>query len=167
MADGKLNHCVSLVNKADILTLIIASLKDELETCLAAAKAASSAATDPDSKAENKYDTRSLEASYLARGQALRVAELEEALHAFNSMTVRRFDTDDGAALSALVSVKADGAESHYFLAPSAGGTEVQYEGHEIMVITPGSPLGQKLMGRKPGDQVSLPMGHALVTGVR
>ena len=166
MAAGKPNHCVSLVNKADILTQIIASLKEELETCLTAAKAASSAATDPDSKAENKYDTRSLEASYLARGQALRVAELQETLHAFQTLSLRRFERDDPINLSALVTLKSEDGESNYFLASAAGGTEIQHAGHEVMVITPASPLGQKLMGKTIGDSVSLPAGKASVSAV-
>ncbi|MDB6116478.1 MAG: hypothetical protein JWO08_259 [Verrucomicrobiaceae bacterium] len=151
------------MNKQDILSQIIDSLRAELDTCLNAAKAASSAATDPDSKAENKYDTRSLEASYLARGQAFRVGELQDAVHAFETLNVRRFDETDVAGLGALVTLKTESEESHYFLGPAAGGTEV----HDVMVITPGSPLGQKLMGRKAGDKVPMPGGQALVVAVQ
>jgi len=155
------------VNKQAILTLILDSLRAELDTCLNAAKAASAAATDPDSKAENKYDTRSLEASYLARGQAQRVGELQEAVHAFESLNPRRFEVGDAAALGALVGLKTDAEESFYFLGPAAGGTEVQHEGREVLVITPASPLGQKLMGRKLGDKVPMPVGQAVVSEVR
>ena len=156
-----------MVNKQDILSQIISSLTAELDTCLNAAKAASAAATDPDSKAENKYDTRSLEASYLARGQAQRVAELQEALHAFETLNVRRFDAGHAASLSALITVKTEDGESHYFLGPAAGGTEIQHAGHEVMVITPGSPLGQKLTGRTVGDKVQMPVGQGIVSAVR
>ena len=155
------------MNKQAILQQIIDSLRAELETCLNAARAASSAATDPDSKAENKYDTRSLEASYLARGQALRVGELQEALHAFETLNVRRFDAGDAAGLSALVTLKTEDGESHYFLGPAAGGTEVRHDGQEVMVITPGSPLGQKLMGRAVGNTVQMPVGQGIVSAMQ
>ena len=96
------------MNKQALLDQIRAVLQSELDTCLSAAKASSAAATDPDSKAENKYDTCSLEASYLARGQALRVAEIQEGLHAFAALHVRRFEAGDAAGLSALVTLKTD-----------------------------------------------------------
>lgn len=156
-----------IVNKQAILTQIIDSLRAELDTCLNAARAASAAATDPDSKAENKYDTRSLEASYLARGQAQRVGELQEAVHAFETLNLRRFEDGDAVGLGALVGLKNDNGESFYFLGPAAGGTEVQHEGSEVLVITPASPLGQKLVGRKTGDKVPMPAGHAVVNAVR
>ncbi len=155
------------MNKQALLDQIRAVLQSELDTCLSAAKASSAAATDPDSKAENKYDTRSLEASYLARGQAQRVAEIQEALHAFATLHVRRFEPGDAASLGALVTLKSDDSESFYLLAPAAGGTEVNHEDQEVLVITPGSPLGQKLMGRKQGDKVVVPAGQAVVTKVR
>jgi transcription elongation GreA/GreB family factor len=34
-----------------------------------------------------------------------------------------------------------------------SGGLEVEYKGSEIMVITPHSPLGQQLMGKKAGQR--------------
>ena len=154
------------MNKQAIISQIIASLRTELDTCLSAARSASAAATDPDSKAENKYDTRSLEASYLARGQAQRVGELQEALHAFETLSLRRFETGDAIGLGALVTLKGDDGESHYFIGPNAGGTEIQHKGHEVLVITPGSPLGQKLMAKTVGDRVAMPVGQAEVGGV-
>ena len=42
-----------------------------------------------------------------------------------------------------------------YFLAPRGGGTEVRYGRRDILVITPQSPLGQQLLGRRKGDRIS------------
>jgi len=144
------------VNKVDILKKIIAALKRELDTSLAAAHAASAAASDPDSKAENKYDTRTLEASYLARGQALRVAELQDALRVYEVLTPRPFRADEAVGIGALVILESPDGLSFYFIGPSAGGTEVEHEGREIIVITPSAPLGQKLMGRFQGANITL-----------
>ena len=151
------------MNKSHILTEIIASLRAELHTCLQAARATAAAATDPDSKAENKYDTRSLEASYLARGQAQRVAELQEDLSAFEALGLRSFEPGDVISVGALVTLKSADHESYYFFGPAAGGTEILSEGCEVMVFTRSSPLGQRLAGRKVGDVVTLPMGQARV----
>ena len=76
----------AFMTKSAVLAAILAHLEIELEALLKGAKASFAAATDPDSKAENKYDTRTLEASYVARGQAQRVTELQEALHAFGAL---------------------------------------------------------------------------------
>lgn len=49
--------------------------------------------------------------------------------------------------------------QSLYFLSPRAGGTEINHEDREILVITPQSPLGQQLIGRKQGDALKLLIG--------
>lgn len=140
------------MNKQAILDQIIATLSTELAALTRAANVAFAAATDPDSKAENKYDTRSLEASYVARGQAQRVVELQEAVQAFKAMSGNELDASDPAGLGSLVTLQVEGQNSHFFIATHAGGTEVNQDGQEIYVITPASPLGQKLMGRRLGD---------------
>jgi len=58
------------MNKSDLLTQIIASLQESLEALQNTARASHAEATHESSKPENKYDTRGLEAAYLAGGQA-------------------------------------------------------------------------------------------------
>ena len=53
------------------------------------------------------------------------------------------------------------GEPSIYFLGPRAGGTEVIHDRKEILVITPQSPLGEQLLGKKAGDQPQLNIGGA------
>lgn len=154
----------SSVLKQDILDSILAALTLELEALTRGARASFAAATDPDSKAENKYDTRTLEASYVARGQAQRVAELDAALHGFRSLSGNEWPPASPIATGALITLRAPAGESeHYFLGPGAGGTEVRNEGREILVITPNSPLGQKLLGRRAGDRLEVRPGRQAV----
>ena len=156
------------MNKQLILDQIVATLSAELAALTRAANTAFAAATDPDSKAENKYDTRSLEASYVARGQAQRVAELQEAVHAFSAMSGQDFSEDSVIGLGSLVTLQTNSQTSHYFIATHAGGTEVEHEGNEVFVITPASPLGQKLMGRRTEDIIEMRAGlSAKVVAVR
>jgi hypothetical protein len=68
------------MNKADLYQTLIDQLQQELATVTAAAKSSFATATSDAHHAEGKYDTFSLETSYLARGQAKRVAELHDAL---------------------------------------------------------------------------------------
>ena len=139
-----------------------------MELYFKAAKTAHAEATDPQSKAENKYDTRGLEASYLARGQSRQAAETEDAIAQITAMPLREFAAADPIDLGAVVVLepasKAKGpgkgaATAVYFLAPKAGGTEVEHEGVEVTVITPQSPLGLQLVGRRVGHRVVIGSG--------
>jgi transcription elongation GreA/GreB family factor len=147
------------VNKPAVLAQFLAVLKAELAALTRAAQGAFAAATDPDSKAENKYDTRTLEASYVARGQAKRVTELQEAVRAFEALSGNELTADAAITLGALVSLETPEETAHYFIGPFAGGTEIMHEGSEIVVITPASALGQKLIGKREGDAIALRPG--------
>lgn len=65
--------------------MLVAALINELrlryDRAVSALSGAREAATGADTKAENKYDTRGLEASYLAAGQAEQADDLSRALH--------------------------------------------------------------------------------------
>lgn len=144
------------MNKHTVLKAIIAKLGEELQTYLNAADASRAEATHESSKAENKYDTRGLEASYLARGQSRQIAELEAALIEFQKLGSREFKDGESMDIGALVELEQDRERSFYFIGPRAGGTEVEFDGQEILVITPQSPLGSQLVGKMEGDQLKL-----------
>jgi transcription elongation GreA/GreB family factor len=63
--------------------------------------------------------------------------------------------------VGALVELEHGGENSIYFVGPRAGGTEVLHDKKEILVITPQSPLGEQLMGKKSGDKSQLTFGGA------
>ena len=144
------------MNKRAIIQKITAKLVSELEIYFRAAQFSRAEATHESNKAENKYDTRGLEASYLARGQSKQAAELEAAIAEFEQLGARKFAVGDAIAVGALVELEHGGESSFYFLGPRAGGTEVLHDRKEILVITPQSPLGEQLVGKKSGDQPQL-----------
>lgn len=150
------------MTKDHALTLILARLEQDLDLASRAAQAAHEAATHEESVAENKYDTRGLEASYLAAGQARRVEELRLALQRYRALRLRPFDAARGIELSALVRLSDDrGGEQTLFLGPDAAGLRIADESGSFMVITPHSPLGQRLLGRDAGDEIELQLGAA------
>ncbi len=144
------------MNKRAIIQKIIAKLVDELEVYFRAAQFSRAEATHESNKAENKYDTRGLEASYLARGQSKQAAELEAAIAEYEKMAVKKFTADDAIVIGALVELECGGEKLFYFFGPRAGGTEVLHDKKEVLVITPQSPLGEQLMGKKQGDEPQL-----------
>lgn len=144
------------MNKRALIEKIVAKLTSELEVYFRAAQNSRAEATHEQSKAESKYDTRGLEASYLARGQSKQAAELETAIADFQKMDARKFTDGEAIGLGALVELEITGEKSFYFIGPRAGGTEVLYGKEEILVITPQSPLGAQLMEKKSGDRPPL-----------
>jgi len=151
--------------KADLIEQIRQKLKAQLDQLCSAAREAHAAATDPGSKAESKYDTRSLEASYLAVGQARHVEELAMALSHFENLRPLDFEPYQAIDAGALVELKTTGGRSKFLLVPSAGGLEIGEGADVITLLSPESPLYQNLLGRYVGDVLDVPA--ATVLGLR
>jgi hypothetical protein len=138
--------------KDGLLEAVRAELKARFERLTRAAREAHAAATDPGSKAEGKYDTRSLEASYLAAGQARQVEELAADVELFEKVALPEFGMEGEIAAGALVEVEMNGESAWYLLAPGAGGLEVEWEGREVTLLTPSSALYRTLLGMRSGE---------------
>jgi hypothetical protein len=100
------------MTKRELIQNFIAYLEDELQTLTAAAKATYEAATHEESKPENQYDTRALEASYLAGAQAQRVSEIQDILRLFQTLEFKTFTSHDRVLSTALVEVAIDDKKS-------------------------------------------------------
>jgi hypothetical protein len=94
------------MNKKQIIKLFIDQISEELNSMKSAALNTYSEATQEESKAENKYDTRGLEASYLAGAQAKRVEELQAVLAVFKNFPLKNFNDEDRISLTALIEVQ-------------------------------------------------------------
>src|SRR5436309_6605585 len=125
------------MKKSTLIERIIEALHDSLAVLEKAARAAHEQATHESSKAENKYDTRGLEAAYLAGGQARQAREILESIKVYESLPVKEFGSEAPIELSAMVELETEGAIGWYFIGPRSGGLEVEYQGTEAMVITP------------------------------
>ena len=146
------------VDKRAIVAAVRETIRAEIAAAASAARDAAVAATHEEARPENDKDTRGLEASYLARGQAARVSELELADNALEFLVLRDLREGDAVALGALVELEAEvGARVAYFVAPAGGGTRVRVSGAEVQVVSPQSPVGRALVGRAAGDVVELP----------
>ena len=146
--------------KQALVKKIVTALTAELGRYAKAARAAHAEATDPQSKAEHKYDTRGLEAAYLAGGQARKVAEVEDSIVQFQKLKLLEFTEQMPIDLSALVLVELRGGANWYFVGPRAGGLELVHDKEEITVITPLSPLGEQLMEKTQGAKFKFGAGR-------
>ena len=142
--------------KKKILGLVVESLEKDLQVLTHAAQVAREAATHEESKAEDKYDTRGLEASYLAGAQAKRAAEIQELIRYYHFMDLPDFSKDSTVAATALVELEASGKKLLCFVVPKGGGLTVQLGSVPVQVITPVSRLGEELIGRSVEDEFEL-----------
>jgi hypothetical protein len=146
------------MNKTALLRAVIAELENDLIRQQAANKQASAGATDGEARAETKWDTCGLESSYLARGHALQFKALVAELDDLRTFMIPVF-TGLPVGLGALIETELDKEKMLCFLLPCAGGTEVSFEGRNVSVITPSSPVGAALLDKKRGDKFSFRAG--------
>jgi transcription elongation GreA/GreB family factor len=151
------------MNKAQLVKQIITSLTESLGVLEKAARASHEEATHESSKADSKYDTRGLEAAYLAGGQARQAREILDSIKVYETLVTRDFASGEPIELTALVELDADDTHSTYFIGPKNGGLEIKHRRKEIMVISPQSPLGQNLVGRKAGQRWTAKLGGSTV----
>jgi hypothetical protein len=147
------------MNKPDLLRALCESLEGEIARATDTAERTRAGAIHEEAKPENDKDTRALETSYLARGQAQRVVDLQEALRLVKFMVVRDFGAEDAIDISALVELEADAQTRWYWLAAAGGGRTLTVEGVEVDVITPQAPLGRALLGRFTDEEFVLRAG--------
>lgn len=143
------------MTKERLVQKIIATLSADLAVLSTAARSAHEAATHEECLPDNKYDTTALEASYIAQGQANRAQDIRVALESYRTLALHNFDDDAPIRLTALVTLEdGEGGVRRLFIGPQGGGMKIPADTTEIVVITPASPLGRALLGKRTGDEV-------------
>ena len=147
------------MNRTDVIRAIIQELESQLETATAASRQAAETATDEESKAETKWDTQGLEASYLAAGQAEQARVIGESIQTLNGFLSELPDAQGRVMAGTLVECELGGIRDWFFLSPVGGGLEIEAGGTDVTVITPQSPLGSRILGKERGAAFTLPNG--------
>ena len=139
-----------------IIDQIIEKLRKELDLLATVSRDLHADASNEQNKAEDKYDTRGLETAYLASAQARQATEIEQALNEYQGLELKEYSKDSPIGPTALVELQCLETRTLYFIGPKSGGLEIKSGDKEIVVITPESPLGSQMIGKKVGDLVSL-----------
>ncbi len=145
------------MTKNDVIPALIAQQESRIAVLKSALAETTENASGEETRSEGKYDTRAIEAAYLASAQRKQLALAEESLARFRAFDFPAFAFDDEIAPGALVEVDQEGEICFYLLGPTAGGLITEYLGCELTVITPESRLFGELVGRKPGDTIEHP----------
>src|SRR6476620_7098690 len=116
---------IRLPAKQSLKDELVGHLEGSLKSLERAHQASREAATHEEAKPENDKDTRALEQSYVARGQALRIEEVRAGLADVRATPVAPFPDGRPAALGALVLVDENERRRSLFLFPYGGGVEL------------------------------------------
>jgi transcription elongation GreA/GreB family factor len=138
-------------SKAVLKEQLVSALSADLAVRERAYQTAREAATHQEAKPENDKDTRALEQSYLARGEAVRLEQQRAALAEVQAMPVDAFDGASPVRVGALVTTGDGAGQTQVWIAQHGGGTRLA-EG-AVLVVTPKSPLGRALLGGRTGDE--------------
>lgn len=148
-----------MTNKNKIFEKIIIKVTKEVAVLERAMKSAHEDATHSETKQEGKYDTRAIEAGYLAGAQAERARILKSNLDLLIKLKDSNLPKSGKAKIGSCVCLENEdnpGDKRYYVIIPLIAGVEVEIDGKTYMSLTPESALGKKLIGRAVEDNLVL-----------
>ena len=152
-------------SKQDLIQFVLKTLEQDLDVLRKAALETHKNSTSDESKSEGKYDTRGLEASYLAEAQASQVVQLEQNIAKLKQVETGDLNGDEPITSGAMIVVSTDDDDLAYLVLPAGGGMQLESQGLDFTVITPDSPIGSVLIGKNVGAQIELPQhGSAFIS---
>src|SRR5262245_66452187 len=111
--------------KLDLVQRLLSALRAERDEADRLARETAEAANHPEARPENDKDTRKLELSYLAQGQAARARELESTIATLVARPPRSFAPGDAIALGALVTLESVEKVERVLICAGGGGTSI------------------------------------------
>jgi hypothetical protein len=117
-----------------IISLDLASAKES-------AQSTKSLANSEEFKAESKWDTRGIEAGYLAGAQERRIKEIELEILSLNNLKDNLFTRESIGIGSLVVTDKIN-----YFITPLTGGLKLELNNKLIQIVSLSSPIALKLI---------------------
>ncbi len=142
--------------KEQILHQLIQNLESELNQAIEASESTSAYTKADDMKQEGKYDTRAIEAGYLAGAQKRRVEEIKQEIGMLKALEVKKFRVDDEVSVGALVELELNTKVQKFFITPASGGSIINVQSNPVMIISTFSPIGDACLGLKVGDTFEL-----------
>jgi len=135
------------IEKEEIVKTLKAELKQKLELAQASLETATKSARSTEMKSESKWDTRGIEAGYLASAQKKRVTEIESEVAAIEKMKII---PQKQVAVGALA--KTDLFKEPLFFTEFTGGIKLKINQQNIRIISLNSLLGEAMIGLNQGD---------------
>lgn len=132
-----------LALKLKIKEQLLLKLNNELHALEEAARSSRAYAIQDDLKSEGKYDTRAIEASYLAAAELKRVEELKQDVQMLEDLEVKE---SNHIELGALAILELNHKEQMMFFSPNLGGEIILIDQQTILIISVFSPIGNEAL---------------------
>jgi len=151
-----------MLNKNVLVDRIIAELKKQKEEVERGLASARTSAIEAPGAMQSHSDTTRSQMEHLAENFERIILEKEVALREFNdlkkSVDISKESIDVGCVVEV---VDEAGMHSFYFIALSAGGTQVMLDKtNPITVLSSTAPLAKALIGKKRGDLATYNIGN-------
>ena len=147
------------MDKQFLVDQLAERLRESVHVARKAGEAAAEEARAGATPAEKREDGRvAMEYAGLARGQKDRAARTAAEVTVLETFRPRPLPARAPIALGAIVEVE-DGSQGRtFFLAPVGAGVELSGPGGDgfLSVVTPASPVGKAVMGRRVGDTIEV-----------
>ena len=148
------------IEKAELLRRVTAQVEETLRRLGSGYAVARQATLDAPHVMKSKREVTGIESSYLANALAGNIQEREFWLRSLREL--RMPESPERVALGCVVGVgPVDGSvDSLYFILPVCGGLEIPIiigdRKRVVRVITPGSAVARRLMGKSFGEELDL-----------
>lgn len=98
----------------------------------------------------------------ISRSPSPELQELERAVLMYRFLPIRDFTDEDVVAPASLVELELSGRHLWVLVVPNHGGLVTSHEGRPVQVVTPNSPLGEAMLGKKTGESFTVEAGSGI-----
>ncbi len=152
------------MDKRVLVSAIIEKLLGEKSQIEAGLAATNKGIDEAPGAMQSHSDTTKFQMNLVANTIARSLQEKEQAIFHLQSFvgTPLNQTATDSVRLGAVVElITPDGAQKlAYAILPGGAGTDIDFEGWSLTVITPQSPLTRRFIGKKVGDKVEVTFGE-------
>ena len=150
-----------MLDKNQIVEKLIFIYKEESEKLNQIIQDSKKYINESDMKQEGKYDTRAIEAGYLAGAQRKRLAEIKIDIALLEKIQI--VNNKQRVVVSSIVHCLINNEkEDMFFISPSTGGINLQFGENSVHIVSQKSPLGEAILSMENGDyfEVESPKGE-------
>jgi transcription elongation GreA/GreB family factor len=147
------------MDKKFLIEQLTEKLRASAQVARKAGQAAAEEARDGATAAEKRENARVVqEYTGLARGQSARASRALAEIATLETFRPAPLPKGARIAIGAIVEIEDDGLGRTFFLAPVGAGVELTGPGGDgfLSVVTPMSPVGKAVLGRKVGETVEV-----------
>lgn len=141
------------MDRKSVVTSILQHLEKEVGFYRELAEKERLNAIDGEIKQEGKYDTRAIEAGYLAGAQKRRLEEVQIEQQKFQSLKLENYSSSS-YSLCSLLKLEKDGESAFWvFISPFSGAHELQIDQEKVQVISKETPLAKRILNLEADEE--------------